>query len=936
MASLSLTVALAIAAAGPGAWQRTATGLVVHPASGPEAEVRLTVYGDRIVRVTALPSADVEPAQSLMVTAQPAHGGFTVREAAGHAILSTARISADVDLANGNVSFHDPAGRPLLAESGPAGFTPVTIEGRPYVAVRQQWNRGTDEGLFGLGQHQNGQMNYNGEDVELAQHNIDVAVPFLVSTRNYGILWDNNSITRFGDPEPYRLAGSDDLRVTGENGASGWSVVYALGDRVVARRSEAAIDYQYLDQPNRWPAEVGTSAAQGLRVTWTGHVTARASGLHRFRLYGSSYFKLYVDGRLVMDRWRQNWNPWYHNFDIPMIAGRAVDLRVEWIPDGGYLGLLHSPPRAEADRHSIGFASEAGRAEDYYFVGGADMDGVIAGYRALTGRAEMLPLWTYGFWQSRQRYETQDQLLGVLAEYRRRQLPLDNIVQDWRYWAEDQWGSHVLEASRYPNPRAMVEQVHAQGAHIMISVWPKFYPGTDNFRELAAVNGLYLRNVEAGARDWVGPGYLSTFYDPYNSQAREIYWRQIRDRLASLGMDAWWLDASEPDMHSNLSVEERARRMGPTALGPGAAYFNSYPLMHAVNLHDHLVQYRPDVRPFILTRSGFGGLQRTSSAVWSGDVPGRWESLREQISAGINFSMSGIPNWTHDIGGYTMEARYASRDPVHVEEWRELNTRWFQFGAFSPLFRSHGETIPREIYEMSAPGSPTYETMAAYDRLRYRLMPYIYTIAADAALRDGTMMRGLAMDFEGDRRAWGVDDQYLFGPALMAAPVTAFHARSRDVYLPAGTLWYDFRTGRAEQGGRTIRADAPYTWMPLYVRAGSILPTGPAIQHTGERGDSSLTLHVFTGANGAFTLYEDDGVSRQYLHGASARIPTSWDERTRTLIIGARQGHYPGMADRRTIHVIWYDPAHPRPVAFDGPADETIAYAGSEARLRRR
>jgi len=926
MAPLSLALTLAIAAASSGSWQRSETGLTVRPAAGSEAEVRLTLYGDRIVRVTTLPAADARPAESLMVNAAPAHGGFTISETPGHVTLSTPRVLADVDLANGNVSFRDAGGRALLEESGPTGFTPVAIEGQDYVAVRQQWNRGTDEGLFGLGQHQNRQMNYNGEDVELAQHNIDVGVPFLVSTRNYGILWDNNSITRFGNPEPYRLAGSDDLRVTGEDGTAGWSATYALADRVVARRSEPAIDYQFLDQPNRWPSEVGTSAAQGLRVTWRGRVTSAQSGLHRFRLYASSYFKLYVDGRLVIDSWRQNWNPWFHNFDVPLTAGRAADIRIEWEPNGGYIGLHHSNPRPEADRRSIGFASEAAKASDYYFVGGDDMDGVIAGYRALTGRSAMLPRWAYGFWQSRQRYETQDQLLGVLAEYRRRRLPLDNIVEDWRYWAENDWGSHVFEASRFPNPRAMIDQVHAQGARIMISVWPKFYPETDNYRELAAVGGLYLRNVEAGARDWVGPGYLNTFYDPYNPRARDIYWRQIRDRLASLGIDAWWLDASEPDMHSNLSIEERARRMGPTALGPGAAFFNSYPLMHAGNLHDHLILYRPDVRPFILTRSGFAGLQRTASAVWSGDVAGRWDSLREQISAGINFSMSGIPNWTHDIGGYTMEPRFASRDPSHVEEWRELNTRWFQFGAFSPLFRSHGETLPREIYELSAEGSPTYETMAAYDRLRYRLMPYIYTVAADTSLRDGTMMRGLVMDFQGDRRAWGVDDQYMFGPALMAAPVTVFRARNRDVYLPAGTLWYDLRTGRAEQGGRTVHADAPYDWMPLYVRAGSIVPTGPAIQATSERGDGSLTLHVFTGADGAFSLYEDDGVSRQYLRGAFSRIPIRWVQRSSTLVIGARQGRFAGMSERRAIRVVFYDQSNPRPFYADAAADRATTY----------
>jgi alpha-D-xyloside xylohydrolase len=782
-------------------------------------------------------------------------------------------------------------------------------------------------------------MDYNGEDVELAQHNLAIVLPFLVSTRNYGILWDNDSISRFGAPGRYTLVGSDPgLRVEGADGTPGWTATYTLAGHETVRRAEPAIDYQYLDDRPRWPASLRTAAGEpenATRVVWSGRVTAAQGGRHRFRLYGSSYVKLYVDGRLVIDRWRQNWNPWYYNFTLDLAPGRAADVRLEWESNGGYIALLHSPPEPEADRHSIRFASEVARASDYYLVAGDDMDGVIAGYRHLTGRAVMLPRWAYGFWQSRQRYETQAQLVGAVEEYRRRNLPLDNIVQDWFYWPEAEWGSHRFDPARFPDPQGMIDRVHALNAHFMISVWPKFYPETDNYRALAAIGGVYTRNVESGDRDWVGRGYLSTFYDAYSPGARALYWRQIRDRLAVLGVDAWWLDATEPDMHSNLSLEERARRQGPTARGPGAAMFNPYALPHAEGLSDNLVAWHPDVRPFILTRSGFGGIQRTGAAVWSGDVAARWDDLREQIAAGINYSMSGAPNWTHDIGGFAVEARYSSQDPAHVEEWRELNTRWFQFGAFSPLFRSHGEFPRREIYELAPEGSPTYATLAAYDRLRYRLLPYIYTIAADTFQHDGTIMRGLVMDFAADRRARTVADQYMFGPALLVAPVTSFRARSRDVYLPAGALWYDFRTGRAEQGGRTVRADAPYDWMPLYVRAGSILPVGPAIQHTAERTDGSLSLHVFTGANGRFSLYEDDGTSRQYLHGAFARIPISWDEASGTLVIGAREGSYAGMAERRTIRVIWHGAARPRPMEMDGEADATIAYDGSAQTIRR-
>ena len=928
-------------------YQRTDGGVIVSPASRP-GTVRLQAYGDGIIRVTETPDKRFDLQPSLMVIAKPS-GAFTVSEAPGIVRLNTNKASADVDLQSGRVSFRDAADRVVLAETSAPAFAPVSAEGVPFVSVHQQFNRGTDEGFYGLGQHQNGQMNYNGEDVELVQHNMDVAIPFVVSTRNYGLLWDNNSITRFGAPEAYGHAGGagDGLSV---NGGQGWTATYSVNGKTVAQRRERVIDLQYLENLKDWPAGTRTPDQQGtvpgLRVTWTGTITPATGGLHRFRLYGSSHFKVSVDGKEVMNRWRQNWNPWNHNFDLNLAAGKPHELRIDWEPNSGYIALLHHDPRPEPDRRSLTLSSEFGRAVDYYFIGGGNMDEVIAGYRWLTGKAPIAPKWAFGFWQSRQRYETQDQLLGALREYRKRSIPLDNIVQDWLYWPQDQWGCQCFDPARFPNPAAMVNEVHRSGAHIMISVWAKYYRGIANYQALDAIGGIYRRManpkpgepsdpnyIKAMYLDWVGPGYFNAFYDPYNPKAADLYWSQVRSGIASKGFDAWWLDSDEPDFHSNISRAETAYRMGPTALGPAAAYFNSYPLVHVESVYRHQVADKPDVRPFILTRSAFGGIQRTGAAVWSGDVAGRWDNFREQISAGINFSMSGVPIWSHDIGGYTQEERFIKPKPADLAEWRELNTRWFQFGAFSPVFRSHGENIRREIFEMSPAGSPSYRSMVWYDKLRYRLMPYIYTLGADTYFKDGTIMRGLVMDFAGDKRAWGVDNEYMFGPAFLIAPVTEYKARSRKVYLPAGTSWYDFYSGRSIDGGQTIDAAAPYERMPLFVRAGSIVPTGPAIQFTGNNTRSPLTVSVYTGADGTFSLYEDDGVSRQYLNGKYSRIPFAWNDGAKTLIIGAREGSYSGMAGTRTIRIRWVRPG--RPLDLDA-ADLTVTYAGAPMTVRMR
>ena len=886
--------------------ERVEHGMVVTTDRGEK--VRVIAHADGTFRITVAEELpDGRP--TTMVVAEP-DGEPVFAQRGNAAYLQTARSSAAVDLATGRLTVFDPSGAILLDEHAAARkIEPVEIEGQQWFETRAQFNRGTDEGLYGLGQHQNRQMNYNGEDLELAQHNMAITIPYLVSTRGYGLLWDNASITRVGDADSYRK-----LRLE-------WRARYYLGDRLVVDRSEDTIDYQYLRDQERWPpdakaaVEAATTgqntqdnAVETQRVVWTGNFRPDKPGTHKFRLYSSSYVKVFADGELVLNRWRQNWNPWYHNFELDLEDSRPIDLRIEWEPNQGYIALEHAEPLPQADRNSVSFASDASKAIDYYVVPAPTMDEAIAGYRRLTGKAPMMPRWAYGFWQSRQRYNTQDDLLSVMRTYREQRIPIDNIVQDWFYWPEDRWGCHCFDPDRFPDPSAMVDEVHDLDGRIMISVWPKFYPTTKHSEELREKGYLYERPLDAGQLDWVGPGYPNTFYDPYSQDARDIYWRQMADTLAPLGFDAWWMDATEPDWHSNLSIQERKYQMTSPATGiPGAAIFNSYPLVHAEGVFEGLRKAQPDIRPFILTRSGFGGVQRTSSALWSGDVAARWDDLRDQISAGLNLSLAGVPNWTHDIGGFSLEDRYSRQDPDHVPEWRELYLRWFQFGAFTPLFRSHGEFPQRETFLVSEGDPAMREALLYYHRLRYRLMPYIYTVAAGTHFDDGTIMRPLVMDFENDRTVWNIDDQYLFGPSIMAAPVSEFEARDREVYLPSGKDWYDALTGEKIPGGQAIDARAPRERMPLFIPEGSIIPTGPDVQWTGENPQGPLTIHVFAGADAAFTLYEDQGTDIGYTRGQFARLPLTWDNVARKLIIGDRAGSFPSMKGERSLTIVLHE-----------------------------
>ena len=858
---------------------------------------------------------------------------WTLEDKDDHLLLGTAALSVTLWKKTGKIEIFDKEGHKKLGDAADRQstfFTPKRLEDEQYYAIRQVFDSPDDEALYGLGAHQNGQVNYKGEDVELMQHNIVDVVPFLVSNKNYGILWDNYSITRFGDPRD--LMPLSTLKLANEKGEPGGltAVYYKTKDKkeIFTTRTENEIRYKFIDDLNKFPE--GFPLYQGL-VEWKGSMEAGEPGLYKFIAHSAGYLKIWIDDSLVVDCWRQAWNPWTKKFKVAFETGKKVPILIRWDPDGGqsYMALECLTPWDQEEQKDISLFSEAGKNIDYYFINGNSLDEVISGYRRLTGKAPIMPEWAMGLWQSRERYKTQDELLGVVREYRRRQIPLDNIVLDWHYWEEDKWGDHGFDRQRFPDPAGMIKQLHDDlHARIMISVWPKYYVNTRNYGIMEENGWLYMESVNRGIKDWVGPGYVSAFYDAFNADARAAYWKQLYDSLYLKGVDAWWMDATEPDILSNTSPETRKKLMSRPALGPAEVYFNAYSLLQTEGVYKGQRAADPDKRVFILTRSAFAGQQRNAAAVWSGDVASRWSDLQDQIAAGINMAASGIPYWTTDIGGFSLEGRYYNPVGGDLDEWRELNLRWYQFGAFCPLFRIHGQYPFREIYNISPEGHPVYKSMVYYDKLRYRLMPYIYTLAGMTWYRDNTIMRPLVMDHAADVRVLNITDQYMFGPDLMVCPVYTYKARTRAVYLPATCGWYDLISGQYFEGGKSYTVDAPLEKIPVFAREGAIIPMGPELQYTGEKPADPLTLYVFDGKDGRFTLYEDEGTTYGYEKGAFVTLDIAYDNAGKKLSIGKWQGEYPGMLKERTIQVKLVSKECKGGIDYTGFPVKTIIYSG--------
>jgi len=643
----------------------------------------------------------------------------------------------------------------------------------------------------------------------------------------------------------------------------------------------------------------------------------------------------------------QNGKMIQRNMTKNLIQGNVEDVSPFFQSTKGY-GVFwdnYSPTLFTDNEVETSFRSEVGDCVDYYFMYGKNADGVIAQVRSLTGQAPMFPLWTYGYWQSKERYKSQKEVVDVVRKYRELGIPLDGIIQDWQYWGHNYlWNAMDFQNPTFNHPQKMIEDVHAMNAHMAISIWSSFGPMTKPYRELDKKGMLFNFTTwpQSGLESWPpNMEYPSgvRVYDAYNPEARDIYWQYLNDGIFKLGMDAWWMDSTEPD-HLDWKPEDMDTK---TYLGSFRKVRNAYPLMTVGGVYDHQRAVTSDKRVFILTRSGFLGQQRYGANVWSGDVASTWESFRNQIPAGLNFSLCGMPHWNSDIGGFfaghynkSWNDDSASKNPLY----QELYVRWLQFGTFNPMMRSHGTDVYREIYKFGKKGEPVYDAIEKMIGLRYSLLPYIYSTSWEVSNRQSSFMRALMMDFVDDRKVWDINDEYMFGKSILVAPIVHaqytpeavvkvseeegwnrdgakktktdaavdfIETKSINIYLPAGTLWYDFWTNEKHEGGKEITKETTLDVIPLYVKAGSIIPVGPQVQYATEKPWDHLELKVYAGANGNFILYEDEFDNYNYEKGAYTEIPISWNNVSRKLTIGARKGEYEGMLKNRKFTVTLQD-----------------------------
>jgi len=715
--------------------------------------------------------------------------GFTVTENSKEIVITTSVLKIVVNRQSNSIKYTDLTGNVILAEDDSQGktMTEATIAGIDTYNCSTQFISPADEALYGLGCHPEDSLsiNYKGRNQDLAIKYMTGAIPVMLSTKGYGLFWDNYSASNFFGAEA-----------------------------------------------------------------------------------GNTQFK---------------------------------------------------------------YVSESGRMVDYYFIYGPDFDNIIASFRNASGNAPMFPKWAFGLFQSQDRYKSQAEVLSVKDKYRNNNIPVDCIVQDWFYWEPNVIGSHVMFPERYPNPKAMVAELHKANIHAMISIWPVMAKGTKTYDQMAHSGGMtdiLWDNVMTHTFD----GY----YDAHSIQARDLYWKQAKDSLIGrYDWDAWWVDQCEPD--NGILMD--ARRKSNFAIGRGIDYFNTYSLMHSEGLYTHWRKDIPNKRAFFLIRQSFAGEQRNAATLWSSDISCTWAAYKNQVPQGINSCASGIPFWTSDIGGYHFH--------WNAPDWsapinRELFTRWFQFGTFSPVFRIHGKG-ERAIFSDNW-DAPTKAILLKYDNLRYRLLPYIYSLSWKVTSEGYTIMRSLGFDFRNDEGIKNIPDQYMFGPSILVNPVTARmyslpNAKNikkvRKVYLPKTTGWYDFWTGKLIPGGQTIDAAAPIETLPLYIKAGSIVPMGPYLQYATEKVADPIELRVYTGANADFVLYEDENDTYNYEQGKFATIAMNWNEADKTLTIKDRKGEFAGMLKDRTFRVVWVNAKNGIGIE---PAKlaETVSYSGKEIKISKK
>lgn len=759
---------------------------------------------------------------------------FTVRKHGDFIRISTAKIIVSVARENGSLSFFDKHGNPILKEptSGGKSLTPTSVAGENTWEPEQIFLSPDTENFYGLGQHQEGFLNWRNIPLRLQQVDANIAMPVVLSNRGYGLIWNSAALTDFNPTD--EVVALDPVTHVGHF------------------KTRAAGTYGFL-------ATGGTGREHiGLRVN--GAPIAGLDGyLVPYAVSGKSALKANMDYVVQMD-------------------GAGTDANI-------YI-------RIPSD--TVGFRSEVGDAVDYYFLYGPDLNDVVAEYRDATGSAPLFPKWAYGFWQCRERYSRQDQLLAAAAGFRQRQIPVDVMVQDWQYWGKFGWNAMKFDEQNYPDAAAMIRALHGENLHFVISVWSKFDPQTEISARMKA------QSLLISGTDW---------FDAFNPKAREQFWRAIDRGLFKLGVDGWWLDATEPE----------GDPLKENHVFPGLGNFvrNAYPLLVTRAVYEGQRGAAPEKRVVILTRSAFLGEQKYAAGTWSGDIGATWPDFGRQIAAGLGLTAAGIPYWTTDVGGFIRPDDQYTSDVYH-----ELLTRWFEYGVFSPLFRIHGNESETEIWNY---GPQVESTFRKYDDLRYRLLPYIYSTAWRITQEGYNLMRALPLDYREDAKTADISDEFMFGPSLLVSPVTAFGARSRTVYLPNEPGWVDFWTGNIEPGGQQMRAEAPLDQIPIFAKVGSIVPLGPPMQYATEmRGP--IELRIYPGKNANFMLYDDDGGSYGYENGNSSRIFLQWDDTRQTLTIGPREGSFPGMPPEISFRIVRVRPGH-------GTGSDPVTQADAEIRF---
>ncbi|OCX53007.1 glycosyl hydrolase family 31 [Mucilaginibacter sp. PPCGB 2223] len=823
-----------------------------------EGRLDIKPLSAKAVRIRWQKDIQPEPLEFILTQQQPTPP-FRFSETQAALQISTTWITVSFDKTTGALIYRNHKGQVFLNESGSRKLTPSTTMGIPSYIAEQSFISPPDEHLFGLGQFQDAEFDLRNVYRKLIQVNTQIALPFLFSSRGYGILWHQYGLTYFNPAD---------------------------NDITLQKKDTNAVQLRDAEVTTT----AGTRRVSQQQALYAGKFKVETAGNYTFALdLGDmdNRHLLLIDGIARIDQ---------SNLWLPPAVGKIV-----YLTAGEHtvqvLCKKSNKPRLswKLAGNTSSFRSPDARSLDYTVFYGENADEVIASYRQLSGQVPMLPLWAYGFWQCRERYASGDELIAAVKAFRDRKLPLDVIVQDWQYWGKYGWGVPKFDETHYANPEGFIKDIHNLHAHFSLSVWEN----PDKKSEVAKPyvdKGLYLVN--------------SPWLDMYNPEAQKTHWDVLNANLFSKGVDSWWMDATEPENDALTGKQ--------TYFGAGDFYRLTYPLFVSKAIYEGQRAVNPQKRVTILTRSAFPGQQRYGTINWSGDIGGTWDSFKRQIVAGLNYSITGMPYWTTDIGGFFRPGRSQYTD----EKYHDLLTRWFQWGAFNPIFRVHGYQSETEPWKY---GEKVEGDMREITNMRYRLLPYIYSEAWQVHHFGSTIMRPLVMDFASDSNAVRQPYEYMFGKAMLIAPVTAPDIQKWTVYLPEGQQWYSYWNGKMFAGGQAVQADAPHDKIPVFVKSGSIIPMAKPMQYTGQKPLDTLEVRIYPGAGGRFDLYEDEGDGYRYEQGKYTIIPFVWNDKLHTLNIGARRGSYQNSLKKRVFNIVLVRPDNGISGA-EGKPDKSLVY----------